>query len=391
MNNLDPKQSVSLAEDIYALTRFIKLEDAIDFLKIKYANAFAVSSGNILKGKTGGPGFIKSRTAFGVVLLGHGKFKGQAFFVFRGTQYLADWLTNVNVSVSASSLGQPVHDGFNESFKSMKSQLTQFKDGFGADIHTVHCIGHSLGGALATICAEWLKKTTRKDVFLYTYGSPRVGLYGFSQVCTSTLGEHAIFRVYHKTDLVPYIPIWPFLHVPFNNNGYYLYSPGVIPFKKYHDISEYRNTVGSQSWGVLKGHQTSPKNEAGIMRWLKESTPAGMTITTIEWLNDALIFVLKKCSDAAASLISRSFSATFTLMDKIAYILKKGIDLSETVSGWVVSLIEKMMSLIGMKKVVDKAKLTHEFIRNIFMRMSQKIHEYVQRILDDVLVDGRSI
>ena len=44
-----------------------------------------------------------------------------------------------------------------------------------------------------------------------------------------------------------------------------------------------------------------------------------------------------------------------------------------------------------MRKIVDKVKLTHEFIRNLFMKLAQRINEYVQRVLDDVLVDGKSI
>ena len=254
---------------------------------------------------------------------------------------MADWLTNLNVSVSASSYGQPVHDGFNKAFKSMNIKLRDFRDSLPGNVTTIHCIGHSLGGALATICSEWLKKTSNKTIYLYTYGSPRVGLHGFSSTCTTEIGCNNIFRVYHKTDLVPYIPIWPFFHVPLNEQAYYLHSPGGIPYKEYHKMKNYIASVRSSDWTTLKNRQPNRKNEAGIIQWLKQESPLGLTISTIEWLNDALIFVLKKCSDAAANIISRTFSSSFTLMDKIAYILNKGIDLSESISGWVISLVGK--------------------------------------------------
>ena len=390
MNELTPLQSASLAEDIYALTRFLKFDDAIGFLNAKYGSSFTVATNSIVKGKTGGPGIIKSRTAFGVVLQGQGKFKGQAFIVFRGTKYLADWLTNLNMSVSPSNFGQPVHDGFNKAFKSMEPKLRGFVDSLAPGTVTVHCIGHSLGGALATICAEWLKKSGNKKPYLYTYGSPRVGLQGFSSTCSNKIGAKSIFRAYHKTDIVPCIPFWPFMHLPINNNGYYLQSPGSIPWKEYHKMEHYVASVRASSWASLKSQQAARKSEVGIMQWLKGDSPIGLSISTIEWLGDALLFVLKKCSDIGATLISQSFTTTFTLMDNIAYILNKGVNLASEFSSWVVMLINKIMSLLGMGSVLDDASITRDFIRNIFMRLSHKISEYTQRALDGVLVEGTS-
>lgn len=326
-----------------------------------------------------------------MVLQGKGKFKGHAFIVFRGTEYLADWLTNLNMSVSASSFGQPVHDGFNKAFKTMQPKLRGFIDSLPVGTMTMHCIGHSLGGALATICAEWLKNSGNKKPYLYTYGSPRVGLQGFSSLCTSKIGEGSIFRAYHKTDIVPFIPFWPFMHLPINNNGYYLHSPGSVPWKEYHKMEHYIKTVRGSTWASLKSQQAVRKSEAGIMHWLKEDSPLGLSVTTIEWLNDALLFVLKKCSDISAKLISQSFTTTFTLMDSLAFILKKGLDLADDLSGWVISLIKKIMSLLGMRTLLKNENITRDFIRNIFMRLSHKISEYTKRVLDDVLVDGKSV
>lgn len=43
MNELTPLQSASLAEDVYALTRFLSIDDAIDFLNKKYGSNFTIS------------------------------------------------------------------------------------------------------------------------------------------------------------------------------------------------------------------------------------------------------------------------------------------------------------------------------------------------------------
>lgn len=152
---LSPLQSASLAQDIYALTQYNSLEESLIFLNNKYRDAFTFDTNNLLKGKTGGPGIIKCQTAFGFTLIGKGRFEDHIFLLFRGTRYLADWLTNGNTTVSRSACGQPVHDGFNQSFISMRPQLTQFMNALPkGKVPSVHCIGHSLGGALATLCAN---------------------------------------------------------------------------------------------------------------------------------------------------------------------------------------------------------------------------------------------
>lgn len=75
----------------------------------------------------------------------------------------------------------------------------------------VHCIGHSLGGAIANLAAEWAANTLNKKVKLYTFGSPRVGFAsgGFANKLTTALLPENIHRVYHNNDPVPMIPTFP--------------------------------------------------------------------------------------------------------------------------------------------------------------------------------------
>ena len=120
MPEFSPKVSASLARDVYALTKESSIEKAISVLNSQYGGNLVFSEDVMLKAKTGGPWVIKSRTAFGFTLVGKGALQGHAVFLFRGTQYLADWLTNLNITVSRSASGQPIHDGFNLAFKSME-------------------------------------------------------------------------------------------------------------------------------------------------------------------------------------------------------------------------------------------------------------------------------
>ncbi|WP_444993956.1 lipase family protein [Aliikangiella sp. IMCC44359] len=389
MKELKPNLSARLAEDVYALTKEKNLKDAYTRLNHVYGDIFVFGNQQLLKGKTGGPGVIKSKTAFGFTLIGKGPLKGQAIMLFRGTQYLADWLTNANIGTSRSSYSQPVHDGFNQSFKSMLSQLKDFVGSL-KDVHTVHCIGHSLGGALATICAEWLRASTKYKPYLYTFGSPRVGLHGFADKCTKQVGTNRIFRAYHKTDIVPCIPFWPFIHTPNAGQDYYLPSPGSIPMAEYHGMDKYVASVKGKNWSQLTNLRP-PKTDSSVEKWLKKGGVVGVTMASLEWLNDALVYVLKKCLKGAVIGLGMTISSSLTLMDQMAYILNKGLDLSKAISQWVVYLIRKIMDFLGLKKVVEKADLTTAFIREIFMRLSRVVNEYCQKALDKVMVKGRGV
>lgn len=393
MKELSATQAAVLADDVYALTKLADLKRAMKYLNDTYGEVFEFSEDQLLKAKTGGPGFIKTRTAFGFVLLGKGRYSGQAFILFRGTQYLADWLTNLNVGVSRTASGQPVHDGFNKTFKSMLRDLNTFMaNAVKKGIHTIHCIGHSLGGALATICGEWISSSYSKASYVYTFGSPRVGLYDFSHSCTSKLSSKRIFRAYHKTDIVPCIPPWPFVHTPNTGVDYFLPSPGSVPAAEYHDMAHYIESVDDKAWSVLAALKKNCNNNQSIAAWLKGSSPVmNFTISTIEMLSDALIYVLKKCTDGLGQVISRAVGTSYTLLDQLSYILKKGIDISESVSGWVVCLIRKIMQFLGMSKELEAADITAVFIRNIFVMLQQKISVFTKSVLSQSLAKGRAI
>lgn len=392
MAELTPRLSASLAEGVYGLTKNESIEGAIKDLNTRFKDVAAFSEDTMLKAKTGGPWFIKCRTGFGFTLIGKGRYTGEAFILFRGTQYLADWLTNLNVGVSRGASGQPVHDGFNLTFKTMEPKLKEFMGTLVKHkITQIHCIGHSLGGALATICADWIRSSYKIKPYLYTFGSPRVGLIGFAYCCTTNIGAERIFRAYHKTDIVPCIPSWPFIHTPNSGTDYYLPSPGIVPWSTYHGMDKYVESVSGKNWPTVAALKTERKTESGVVQWLKSSSPTGLTITALEWLNDALVYVLKKCLNGAAWAISNDMGNSFTLMDQLAYVLKKGIDISENVSSLILHLIRKIMEILGMRRVLKTTDLSREFIRNIFLRLQAKANDYARAALSDAMVKGRAI
>jgi triacylglycerol lipase len=386
---LQPELAATLANDVYALTNQPSMEKAIMFLQRKHGNVFDFGNDNVVKGYSGGPGILRCRTAFGFVLLGKGPSRNDAFILFRGTKYLADWLTDFNFTVARSAFGQPVHAGFAQSLRSMRSQLQQFM----AQCHgrTVHCIGHSLGGALATVCAEWISHSYGVKSYVYTFGSPRAGLFGFADACTKGVGADRIFRVYHKTDIVPCMPTWPFIHTPNQGAEYFVPSPGVVPWSTYHAMERYYGSVTDHTWSSLKALKKERLTEAGVVQWLKDVKPLAITLTTLEWLNQALLFVLEKCMQGAARRLSHACASGFTILDSIAYILSKGVNVAESVSSWVVFLVRKILVLLGQQPHVDAAELTHQYLRLVLMQLQQRANIVAKQALSQALVKGRAI
>ncbi|MGN0920179.1 MAG: lipase family protein [Cellvibrio sp.] len=326
-----------------------------------------------------------------IFLLGKGVFAGHAFFLFRGTQYLADWLTNLNVGVSRSASGFPIHDGFHTAFQSMKPQLKEYMASVAKHkITHIHCIGHSLGGALATICADWIRSAYNRSSYLYTYGSPRVGLQDFAAHCTHNLGSNKIFRVYHSTDIVPCIPIWPYYHTPYQTQDYWIHSPGFLPTPEYHDMAKYVKSVAGKPWPVLASLREQ-HTKFSILQWLKSQTVSGFTMKTLELLNRAIVYVLEKCWSGASWLVSKAATTSFTLLDRLAYILSHPNVTMRSASDLVISLINKILKMVGIIRKVKKEHLTREYIRNVLLLLQQKANAFARDALGKAMVSGRHI
>ncbi|WP_281648385.1 lipase family protein [Parendozoicomonas sp. Alg238-R29] len=385
-----PKESAVIAKEVYALSKTASIEEAAVVLNTAFQGRLVFSDTNMLKGITGGPGFIKVRTAFGYVLEGKMEFKDHYFIVFRGTQYLADWLTNLNILVERSSSGKLVHEGFNKAFLSMLPQIRPLVQNIPAGAH-IHCIGHSLGGALATITAEWLSSQRRMQPYLYTYGSPRVGLKCFAEYCTHKLTSKKIYRVYHKTDIVPCIPIWPFTHTPSSGHEYFIYTEGLFPGSKWHDMDRYVDSVSPHSWGKLYDRRDERPTESSIKGWLQDVTFTSATMSAIKWFHHVLMYVVEKCTTALKKSWQAVSGASATIMDQLAYILNQGVNLDEMVSSWVVHLMRKISEFLGMAKKYAQKDLTRATIRDLLSRLSRRVNEMAQKALSDVLADGRAI
>ena len=78
------------------------------------------------------------------------------------------------------------------------------------------------------------------------------------------------------------------------------------------------------------------------------------------------------------------FIGAFTLADKIAYILAKGIDLADTVGMWVELLMRKIMQALGMRVAQDKKELTQSLIRHVLVKLTEKANREARNALKKI-------
>jgi triacylglycerol lipase len=128
---------------------------------------------------------------------------GDVYVTFRGTETPEDWLVNVAVrQVAQQQSWGNVEDGFSSVYRQCSPTILDAIRR--ASPARVIVTGHSLGGALATLCAADIKGVLGLATILYTFASPRVGdpafAHRFNAECPET------WRVANTEDLITNVP-----------------------------------------------------------------------------------------------------------------------------------------------------------------------------------------
>jgi len=134
----------------------------------------------------------------------------EIIIAFRGTEpKLIDWLTNFKFTHKVVPYNNKdseirVHVGFINAYKSVRGTIHNYLSEI-ANPKKVTIIGHSLGGALANLCAVDLQYNFKDlKISCYTYGAPRVGNVDFADSYNMRIPD--THRVYMRTDVVPALP-----------------------------------------------------------------------------------------------------------------------------------------------------------------------------------------
>jgi len=138
--------------------------------------------------------------------------KGKSVYVvFRGTSSKKDAQNDVSIDkVPFINDGEKVHIGFLSSWNAVKDIVLKTIDKMSGYDKIVVC-GHSLGAAVATLCAYNLSHVYDTTIECCTIGSPRVGNKTFKDNYDGR--KIKTLRIVHNNDLVTRSPNIGYYHV----------------------------------------------------------------------------------------------------------------------------------------------------------------------------------
>ena len=120
---------------------------------------------------------------------------------FRGTSSARDLITDLNCIPTTTKFGL-AHRGFVHAFQSIWPKIKPKVN----PTKPIVVTGHSLGGALAQLCALWISDELKvKPAFVITFAQPRVGSFEISRRSTEIFGSR-FYRLTKLLDLVPRLP-----------------------------------------------------------------------------------------------------------------------------------------------------------------------------------------
>jgi triacylglycerol lipase len=146
---------------------------------------------------------------------------------FRGTTSSADAISDFiarQIPYPWVSNGGNTHRGFTEIYATARIQIIHALSQCDSSKRLI-ITGHSLGGALATLCALDLANNTKfAPPIVYTYGAPRVGDPTFAAAYNQKIPFN--HRIVIESDLIPLVPP-PFYKIPSHPQVYhYLHVKG---------------------------------------------------------------------------------------------------------------------------------------------------------------------
>lgn len=136
---------------------------------------------------------------------------------FRGTQSLLNWFNDFKFLTRPLPWKDApdsafVHRGFFTSYASVSKELISILTNVVFPVYpdySIDIVGHSLGGAMATLCSLDLKVNVgwQGPISVFTYGQPRVGNHNFSNYYNSHhRAQDTTLRVINYSDMITHVP-----------------------------------------------------------------------------------------------------------------------------------------------------------------------------------------
>lgn len=347
MGVLNPSQAAAIASGVYLLRESGVAELHEIQAPLGCEGMFAVADSGRFTGRSGS-GPFKKISGFGYVAAGEGAYAGEVLIATRGTAQTVDWLSNLNIGMQLGPSSHLVHAGFHEVWKSFRQDIFEFLRN--RNPGRIHCVGHSLGGALAMLNADALS-AQGLPVSLYTFGAPRTGDVFFSRAMTRRLGAGNIHRVSATSDPVPMIPLFPFCHMPFDGAGNIIQSTGLINVAAHNMKRSYIPGVNNHSWKTL-ADASHPDEEQNVKSWLEQVAEGKGSIlmgsaSALTMIGKGLRWLLARLKELLVGAVGVTLAVSATLLDQLAWLLAKGAAVSKEVAGQVTGLMKAIFRFLG--------------------------------------------
>ncbi|WP_236701259.1 lipase family protein [Thalassomonas viridans] len=322
--------------------------------------------------------YQQKSTGFALIGKGQSSFYSKDYVIaFRGTVSRSDISTDIRATGSVGDNGSTVHAGFNTLFHTMKGELYAYFNHV-RELSTIHCVGHSLGGALASLAADWFKYNFRHDIKLYTFGAPKVGYSNFALKTTNTLKQENIYRCCNGSDPIPMVPVWPFVHAPYN--GYeYSFAAGAIMNPFAHKLSRYEKNAKSESWDDYPRKRSF--NSYNRVRLKPENSwQASPTMYWYVRLSEALVTLIRDVRIGLLNSIQSGIANGLNLYDQIAMVLSDVSFATPSFNIQINGLLAHMLVFSGLA-AVKITELSYEFIRWIFQKTLAVLNRVARQAL----------
>lgn len=390
-HQLSPQQAAAIASGVYKLQTTTLEELSANQEPLGCEGMFQVGGASRFQGRSGALKW-KQLSGFGYVAEGElgTPFAGDVLIATRGTlgaKTGPDWLSNYNIGVQLGPSNLPVHAGFHEIWKSFAHELNGFFEG--RRPRHVHCVGHSLGGALATLTADSITSRHIASVSLYTFGAPRVGDGLFARSLTQRVGAQNIQRVYHPSDPVPMIPLFPFWHMPFGHSGLKIANTigGLINADAHGMEKSYRACMGGYSdWDALRTAATTRADEAAqVKSWLQSAAEGrgGLLMGSanlLTMIGKALGWLMKQVGKLMLNTLGGALVVGVTALDQLAWALTQGASFSKEIGLQVKTVIGAIWAFLG-RKAMQVAEVTVAFLRWILGMLYTTVRTMAERAL----------
>lgn len=151
---------------------------------------------------------------------------GKMLIVFTGTFYIDEWISDFSakqveaVRLNNYEKGLLVHYGFYDIYTSVRNDIWKLYNDYKENVSNVFITGHSLGGALSSICAF---DFSSENPIHYSFASPRFASPPLAEKFDIILPNS--MRIHNSADIVPELPPPVFF-----KDTLYQHTSGSIPF-----------------------------------------------------------------------------------------------------------------------------------------------------------------